>query len=214
MPSLECQHRGEILLILIFLQQFAAELTEKRAARAELNSCSISASLGVTFSLTFHSCVCSCCCLRDVMNPGIPVMLAGRSGRSPGNSSSHNKIKWGTHKPALAKPPQRSKTPKIMFFSRTPITICNFTGSAAQTMGIGSLQKPKSASACWWCWQICAGQAQLWWVGIWESRAKEMASKCLPLDARHDFLGNFAPLALAPWKGRAGLCVVHIVLED
>lgn len=38
-----------------------------------------------------------------------------------------------------------------------------------------------------------------------------MASKCLPLEARHDFLGNFAPLA--PWEGGAGSCVVHIVLK-
>lgn len=64
------------------------------------------------------------------MDPGVPVMLEGRSGRSPGNSSSHNKIKGEHTNLHLSSPPQRSKIPKMMFFSRTPITICNFTGCA------------------------------------------------------------------------------------
>lgn len=144
------------------------------------------------------------------MNPGIPVVLAGGSGRSPGNSSSHNKIKWGTHKPALAKPPQRSKISKPMLFSRTPITICNFLGSAAQTMGTGSLWKPKSdlsmlevlANLCWASLTLVGGH-------VGEQRPRKWPANASPWRPDMTSWGT-----LHPWHlGKEGLAPVSCTLS-
>lgn len=95
-----------------------------------------------------------------------------------------------------------------MFFNRTPITMCNFTGCALNSFPssdngdwepLEAQIRPEHAGGAG---KSVLGRPNSGGRASGRAEAKEMGSKCLSLGARHDFSGNFAPLTLAKSLGK------------